>query len=891
MAWIEKYNIEISDISNCPWYVKIYEEDASIVSEELTGSGSPIVFEYTNKSDDIFSPLKEVRANINIVTDQHFYLSDLYSYEPFTFKVDIFKNDTSTLYFSGYLNPQKYSEPYDDGVNVITIVASTGIELLSDIKYLDDTGDYYNGRKLESEIILDIFGKLGASSFKEFISNHHIESSGSPLHQTYIDVDVFKDMYCDEVLEEILMKYNAVLVHKDGYFNIYKPNELLQDVSISGRFFTDISTYTAIEYDPTQWLNRETHSSTFQQVPSGLMTIIPPAKEIEIIQDYGDKQSWINNWEFKPNTFDWDDREWDYWDHSTVSWGAFTWWPISYYINEEDTGVMLRDSVYPYGEYIYQDFGLLTTDSSSDVFTLEFDYGFYNTNGVNTYTADFIIQFLQGDKALTETSNSFCEWQSFGSGDISINESVDPSTWTGWTHYQRYVTGIPYDSSIQVRLWSSTKNMGGNVYNGIKNLKFYTTNTDIQSKKVKRKWRERWRGFKKRRPKYRTVYEIDDAVNVVEKTIIPDVSANYGIEVRNEYLLGDVTDSSLDNVLSQFQGALGYKDVYNKHHPTYEWSSEYVKNKPLLEITGDEIATQYNRPQQFLNLSIRELGDSPPTLNIIGNIIDEKNSNIPFAINRGAFNVRNRVWDLDLVEIKEPTFHLNISPTEASFGYEAGDPEYVSIAVDTNVDWDASDGGLDWISLTPRLGTSLRISCTENSNTNSRDASVWIYPTSAGTGLANQYIDVSQGGAPSSSTIIVDFSGSTTVIMNSSDEYEAYKAMVMTGRQSGDEITLNFSTTATISSSGPATATIYSSINSTSSWTLEKTFTVTDSDTFTVTGIDYNDVVRIKVKLIIIDDESDSIDLDVQVTGGSFQSGSGSIRALGTTTWNSIISP
>jgi hypothetical protein len=70
------------------------------------------------------------------------------------------------------------------------------------------------------------------------------------------------------------------------------------------------------------------------------------------------------------------------------------------------------------------------------------------------------------------------------------------------------------------------------------------------------------------------------------------------------------------------------------------------------------------------------LGPYDTSLNIIGNLMDDKDSLKPFAINRGTFDVRHKAWDLDLIEIK-PRTSLNASITlmaggstlEASINY------------------------------------------------------------------------------------------------------------------------------------------------------------------------------------------------------------------------------
>ena len=155
MAWVEKYNLEFSDIKNRGWVTKIYQQDVSVVSTTLIGAGNPILFEYTNESDDLFDTFKEVKATLSIVSMTNLAFSDLYSYEPKTFLVKIWQtgddwiHGSGELFYQGYVDTQNYSESYDDAPVIVNIGCNTGLELLRNIEYKDASGNYYNGRKYE----------------------------------------------------------------------------------------------------------------------------------------------------------------------------------------------------------------------------------------------------------------------------------------------------------------------------------------------------------------------------------------------------------------------------------------------------------------------------------------------------------------------------------------------------------------------------------------------------------------------------------------------------------------------------------------------------------------------------------------------------------------------
>lgn len=134
------------------------------------------------------------------------------------------------------------------------------------------------------------------------------------------------------------------------------------------------------------------------------------------------------------------------------------------------------------------------------------------------------------------------------------------------------------------------------------------------------------------------------------------------------------------------------------------------------------------------------------------------------------------------------------------------------------------------------------------------------------------------------STIVVDFNNTITYTTNTASDKNAYRSLDITGRQSGDIITLTL-TSAFSETAGTVLGYTYYSINSTSSWTLLRSFSSTTSPVSdSIAGVDYNDVVRIRMDVYAVKTGTGWI--QTVLTGGSFTTGSGTITASGTTTWN-----
>ena len=164
-------------------------------------------------------------------------------------------------------------------------------------------------------------------------------------------------------------------------------------------------------------------------------------------------------------------------------------------------------------------------------------------------------------------------------------------------------------------------------------------------------------------------YYMQETNNVVENEyeVVNDI---HGINVDINYILGDVisesdpirvADVNIENVLEQFAGSIGVR-IGATTTNSFEWSATFgEENLPLLEIIGNEIAAQAATPKQLLTLPVQELNEISdlPQVSVLGNFMDyinlNENDNVrKFVFNGGEFDVKERIWNLELVEINLP---------------------------------------------------------------------------------------------------------------------------------------------------------------------------------------------------------------------------------------------
>ena len=194
-----------------------------------------------------------------------------------------------------------------------------------------------------------------------------------------------------------------------------------------------------------------------------------------------------------------------------------------------------------------------------------------------------------------------------------------------------------------------------------------------------------------------------------------------------------------------------------------------------------------------------------------------------------------------------------------------------------------------WFSLTPGSGeVNSTVDVSVLANTGSSRTG---YIDVSANGVTTQTVTITQDAAATPSTIVVDFSGSPTLI--ATGDYR--DDLVITGRQTGDQIDLTISIWIDlyVDAVGSADVAVYYSRNSTSSWTLLQSAsrTATGWGTYgwfykTIPNVVPSDTMRVRIDTNRSDKFNASWGLCV-LTGGTFDTGSGTITASGTTSWQS----
>lgn len=483
-----------------------------------------------------------------------------WSYGNTDFEIEsFFAIKSSALYWTGYLVADYGEEPYEQPPYPVLLKATDGLDYLKNYQY-DDDGEYYTGRRLESQIILDILGKIGYNSFNEYINLYengmNTGVADSPLDQIYIDSELFKDMNCYEVLEEVLKKYGASIRQWAGQFCLYRPVEF-DGATVYGRVFTDSVTKTGTSITTAQYIKRTGSATNYIQVSGGTKMMQSPIAEIDIIQDYGYKDSWIKNWQLVRNK-ELTSPDFDFWEEDET-----------YYVPTglagESEGVFILSTALVQNRHIYQTFGYYGKSTSNDI-TFSFDYLTYSPTA-GTLQIRIMVKSNTDSKYLYNYDELELKWNSSTDFiDVVVSDMIKGKS--DWRTYScSILDGLPSDGNYTIAIYIPNSDETGSIV-GIKNIKFNETSDNLQALRFKKptfwetwfkfpfhteKWwkknfvHERFAGFK----------ELigEDTEEVVYREYIKTNPVTGG-KINYKFILGDDTNSSIDNKLEQFKGTL-----------------------------------------------------------------------------------------------------------------------------------------------------------------------------------------------------------------------------------------------------------------------------------------------------------------------------------------------
>lgn len=217
-----KYHSSFKDINENNIKIEIYKNTtATVQAEELILSADAVSIQY--ESDNIFQPLKQSAASINILTSK--VLDDLYTGKLNDIQIRVYKNNN--LFWLGYQTPNLYSSSYNDIYDELTLECIDTIAQLDNIQF-----EYITGKNKITSFIDILYFILDKTDADKLINNIYVHTSLSVDNSTNIlnrlsiqERNFFDEENesekCKEVLEDIFSYLGMTLIqYQNSYYII-----------------------------------------------------------------------------------------------------------------------------------------------------------------------------------------------------------------------------------------------------------------------------------------------------------------------------------------------------------------------------------------------------------------------------------------------------------------------------------------------------------------------------------------------------------------------------------------------------------------------------------------------------------------------------------------------
>ena len=631
MAFEVKYRHEFYDRLGLKWRTDILADGWAGAITTLTGSSNPIEFEFM-ADDDIFEQnIMGSKFTLSFWASENFTFANLSTSAFLELKVNVYYGDSHTLFWTGYVLPDSYQEPYDHLPIMVKLACSDGLGILKEFEFVDFE---YTERTKMAEIIYDILANVGITTFTEYLNlystaNMDTTVDDSPLDQTGIEPELYEEKTCYEALESILRFYNGGIRQDLGEFKLYRFKEVEGD-TMYGRIFTSATTKSSTTFTPTQYLKRQGQSSNLWDKDGGTLMLKAKAKEYILNYDMGWKYSILKNWDF-----DYDD--WVYGYASTGLWGIPHWqpkwgnaglFPMSEKLPGERKGVFFNVGGAP-GNYQYAQ--TVDLKSRSSAFKYKFEYRHYNSAATTkTGRVRYCLYLVLADtsrKVWKGPVDGWAVWPSpYAMPNTWIEDaySLDAFEWSDWKTADFVIASIPDDGTLHCLLLP-TEDTSHEVKTCYRNVQLQMNAAESDDKD----------GL---------------AYNVIISTVGKVIEKEFDLGCGHELVRKTV------NQLINYKGIVNLYDSGDDFlDPGISWFTRgNTENVAVSELICDELAGQYSRQKHVIDLPLIEM-DKDTHLSLIGNLIDVDNvynsTGRCLAIGRATFTPRSREWKLTVSEI------------------------------------------------------------------------------------------------------------------------------------------------------------------------------------------------------------------------------------------------
>lgn len=246
MSYGTLYEMDYYDYFGDYYTIEIQERDYAGAATEIKCGKNPFKISIEDTSNDPFFAVKPQTVVLSVVSETFDYFESVYTNDERKYKV--VKKKAGTAIWQGYIRDEEFGSEYVSTPYVVQFEALDALALMKSIDFKQTDGSYYSGKMSEMSIITTCLNKVDLQQdiidvLDIYEENHNNTlSTDSPLTQTYLDVYIFRDKNCLEVLTEIVSSYGARIIQNEDKIvierveNSYKTDRTYRRYNYEGTY-------------------------------------------------------------------------------------------------------------------------------------------------------------------------------------------------------------------------------------------------------------------------------------------------------------------------------------------------------------------------------------------------------------------------------------------------------------------------------------------------------------------------------------------------------------------------------------------------------------------------------------------------------------------------------
>jgi len=324
MAYGLKYTAPYRTVEGLVKIIKFYKVGYTGVSTEWKSTLAGVQYEY-GSSDSLFGkPIVPSQAKVGFIFEHQYDLSE-FVYDRKTFFCEVVIEESGKVEWSGWVEPWDAQHDYVLPAYAVSLTVSCGLAHLAKQKYVNPNNSF---KKTGLEIIQECLAIIGSTLYLR--TSTHMKENTFPedwlfgLRSFEINTARYYDsngeaMYCDQIISDILNKFNAEILQWDNRWVI---RSIVDHATGYERTFYEYPYEGGVDLPSSSWpgtyIINDTKALTLE---GGQLSILPPINKYRTEVDLGSQVPFFEN----GNMVLWNDNGLVGWDFTHMAKGKPGW--------------------------------------------------------------------------------------------------------------------------------------------------------------------------------------------------------------------------------------------------------------------------------------------------------------------------------------------------------------------------------------------------------------------------------------------------------------------------------------------------------------------------------------------------------------------------------------